>query len=112
MCVGGGGWGWWWLQDVLSLRFGQGQIAAVLFLSQPGLAGARETLSAQGLEIPPVLNPATAAGALEMGVRLPRWSWQGDSKSSRSSGKLGSVRVSLSSQLFAKVPILGPSGIY
>ena len=38
---------------MLSLRFGQGQIAAVLF-PLPGLAGARETLSAQGLEIPPV----------------------------------------------------------
>lgn len=54
VCVAGGGEGGGrWLQEVLSLRFGQGQIAAVLF-RLPGLAGARETLSAQGLEIPPV----------------------------------------------------------
>ena len=47
-----------------------------------------------------------------MGARLPRWSWRGDSNDSSSSGKLGSVRVSPSSQLFANVRILGHSGIY
>lgn len=75
VCVGGG--------CKRCFHFGSGRVklAAVLFPLPARFSWSQGNSQCSGTwNSSCVLNPETAAIALEMGARLPPWSWQGDSK--------------------------------